>query len=123
MPFVLLIVGVVLVVAGVRNTQSLLLSLLKQDFTGQGSFIPWFVAILAIGAVGYVKPLKPIVTAFLVLLIIVLFLSNGGFFQKFISATGIGSTGGISTPSLSIGSSNSSNTLQSLSPLQSLQGS
>lgn len=121
MPFVLLIVGVILVVAGVRNTQTLLFSLLKQDFTGQGSFIPWFVVILAIGALGYIKPLKPITTAFLVLIIIVLFLSNGGFFQKFISATGIGNNGVSLSNPLTLSNGLGAQTSSGLTPLQPLQ--
>jgi hypothetical protein len=79
MPFVILAFGVVLVVAGVRGTQGALFTLLKNDLTG---FAPWFVAILFIGALGYIKPIKPITDAFMVLLIVVLFLSNGGFFAK-----------------------------------------
>jgi hypothetical protein len=90
MPFVMLIVGVLLIVAGVRNTQGTLFTLLKSDFSGQGSFIPWIVAIAAIGGLGYIKPIRPITTAFLALVILVMFLSNGGFFDKFVQATGMG---------------------------------
>lgn len=79
MPFVILAFGVILVVAGVRGTQGALFTLLKDDLTG---FAPWFVAILVIGALGYVKAIKPITDGFMVLLIVVLFLSNGGFFAK-----------------------------------------
>lgn len=81
-----------LVVSGVRNTQSELFTLVKSDFTGtsgfSGSFVPWVLAIMAIGAMGYVKPVKPISDAFLVLIVIVLFLSNKGVFAKFSSAIG-----------------------------------
>lgn len=83
MPFVLLIVGAVFVISGVKNTSSQLLKLLDGDFTGQHNYIYWMVSILIIGAVGYIEDLKPVSRAFLVLVIIVLFLSNGGFFQKF----------------------------------------
>lgn len=90
MPFVLLVFGAVLVVAGVRGKTADLFTMLKSDFTGTNSFVPWVVAIGAIGAAGYVKPIKPITDAMLLLVIIVLFLSNGGFFQKFLSQTGAG---------------------------------
>lgn len=112
MPFALLIIGVVLVTSGVRNTQDNLFNLVKGDFTGQNNFIFWFASILIIGAIGYVKPLKPISTAFLTLLVLVLFLSKGnpsgvggGFFQQFTSALGstsnstVGSNAGTSTAS------------------------
>lgn len=83
MPFALLTIGIVLITAGVRGTQGDLYKLVKGDFTGQGSFLHWFVAILVVGAIGYVESLRPFSRAFMVLLIVVLFLSNGGFFKKF----------------------------------------
>jgi|SRR5579859_4558629 len=79
MPFVIIAFGVILVAAGIRGTQGALFTLLKNDLTG---FAPWFVSILVIGALGYVKSIKPITDGFMVLLIVVLFLSNGGFFAK-----------------------------------------
>lgn len=83
MPFVLLIVGAAFIAAGVQGKQSQLYSLLKNDLTGKNSYLSWVIAILIIGAIGYVEELKPISRAFMVLVIVVLFLSNGGFFQKF----------------------------------------
>jgi hypothetical protein len=101
MPFILFIVGLVLVVSAVRGKQDALFALLKSDFAGSGSFIPWLVSLLVIGGLGYVKSIKPITDAFLVLVIIVLFLSNGGFFAKFAQQTGIGIKGLPSITSLS----------------------
>lgn len=102
MPFALLIIGIWLLVSGVRNTQDMLFALLKGDFTGQDNFIFWLIAILIIGAIGYVPKLKPISTGFLVLIILVLFLKKGsstglggGFFSQFIS--GISTTDQSST--------------------------
>lgn len=98
MPFALLIVGVFLVVAGVRNTagpaaqSGTLFNLIHGDFTGQDNFIYWFLAIVIVGMLGYVPKLKPISTGLLVLIIVVLFLRKGGFFQQFTSAIS-GSTG------------------------------
>lgn len=86
MPFALIIVGVVLLVAAVRDTiggQDGLFTLLKNDFTGQNNFSYWLVSILIIGAVGYIPTLKPLSRMFLALVIIVLFISQGGFFSKF----------------------------------------
>lgn len=83
MPFALLIVGVLLVTSGVRNTYPQLFSLVKGDFSGSGSFLHWALAILIVGSLGYVDELRPFSRGFLALLIVVLFLSNGGFFAKF----------------------------------------
>jgi hypothetical protein len=99
MPFALLLVGLVLLISGVKNTQDTLFATVKGDFVGQDNFIYWFVAILIIGAVGYIPKLKPISTAFLALVIVVLFLKKGssnglggGFFAQATSALGSTST-------------------------------
>jgi len=57
--------------------------LVKGDFAGQGNFIYWLVAILAVGVLGYIPRVRPISDAFLVLIIVVLFLSKKGFFAQF----------------------------------------
>lgn len=89
MPFALAIIGIALLVAGVRNKQDVLFALLKGDFTGENNFIFWAVSILIIGAIGYIPKLKPISTAFLALLIVVLFLKKGtGFFARLGQAVG-----------------------------------
>jgi hypothetical protein len=91
MPFVLLILGAVLFISAIRNTQGNLFTLLGGDFTGSNNFIFWVVSILAIGALGYIPKLKPLSAAFLALVIIVLFLTKGvGFFSQL--TAGIGST-------------------------------
>jgi hypothetical protein len=89
MPFLFIILGLVLVVAGVRgtvvtqgNTEGLY-PLLLGDLTGSGSFEVWIIAILIIGGLGYIKDFEGLSRAFLALVVLVLFLSNGGFFQKF----------------------------------------
>lgn len=93
MPFALLIAGILLLVAGVRNTQDTLFTLVKSDFTGQDNFLYWFVAMIVIGGLGYIPKLKPISVGLLALIILVLFLSKGkpggaggGFFGQFTSA-------------------------------------
>lgn len=94
MSFALLIIGITLIVAAVRDTQRDLISLLYGDFTGQGNFWFWIAAILIIGAVGYIPRLKPISDGFLVIVLLVLVLSKGdpkknaggGFFKMFTEA-------------------------------------
>jgi hypothetical protein len=90
MPFVFAIAGIVFIVAGVRGTSDDLLTLLKNDLSGDGNFIYWILSIAIIGALGYIEPLRPISRAFLVLIIVVLVLAedktaagSGGFFDKF----------------------------------------
>lgn len=88
MPFAFILVGVVLVISGVKKTSGDLLSLLNGDFRGKGNFIYWMLSILVIGALGYIQSLRPFSRAFLILVIIVLILSNDkagmpGFFQQF----------------------------------------
>lgn len=85
MPFLFIIVGVVFAISAVRNTTDQLTSLLKSDFTGNNNFVYWLLSILVIGAVGYIPDLKPVSRAFLVLVVIVLFLKNGGVFSQFVA--------------------------------------
>lgn len=82
MPFALLFIGSLSLVAGVRNKQDELFTTVKGDLTGSGSYIGWMISILLIGALGYIEGIRPIARAFLVLLVIVLLLRNGGFWQK-----------------------------------------
>jgi hypothetical protein len=82
MPYALLLAGALLVVAAVRNTQADLFALLKGDFTGPKNFVFWFSSIMAVGSLGYIPKLKPLSNALLVLVVVVLFLSNKGFFAQ-----------------------------------------
>lgn len=83
MPFVLIIAGIVLLIVAVRNTQDQFFYLLQGDFTGKNNFVFWVLAILIIGAIGYVPRLKPISNAFLILVVLVLILTKGqGLFDK-----------------------------------------
>ena len=93
MPFALLIIGVVLIAAGVRNKQGDLYGLLAADFTGANNFIYWVAAILLIGAVGYLPRMKPVSDGFLILVLLVLVLkrgnpsgAGGGLFSQLTSA-------------------------------------
>lgn len=86
MPFALLIIGLVVLVAGARGQSSNLLQLVDEDFLSEGGYIPWAISILGIGAVGYIPKMKPISDAFILLVIIVLILANKGFFANFQTA-------------------------------------
>jgi hypothetical protein len=76
MPFVLIFVGLVLVIAAIEGTEQALGAQLKKDFSGQGSFLLWAAAIVAVGSIGYVPELKKFSDTFLVLLLVSLLFSN-----------------------------------------------
>lgn len=104
MPFALIIFGTVFVIVGVRGTQTQFFTLLQGDFTGSGNFIYWIISIFVIGAVGYIPKLKGISDGFMVLVLLVLFISKGnpngtggGFFQQFNNAIKTTNTAPVTT--------------------------
>ncbi len=90
MPIVLIFVAVVLIAAGINNKISNLFTLLNGDLVtgsnGGPSFGVWLFAIVVVGVLGYIKEIRPITNAFLVLLFVVIGLSNKGFFANFQAA-------------------------------------
>ena len=101
MPFVLASLGILFIVAGMRGTTSQLFTLLKGDFTGPNNFFFWALAILMVGSLGYIKKVQPFSDAFIALIIVVLFLTHKGFFDKFmqeVNATQTPSTSFAPTP-------------------------
>ena len=86
MPFVLIFIGALFFITAIRGTSLLFVQMLQDDiFTTKSghSFFFWAIAILIVGALGYIKSIRPLSDSFLLLLIIVLFLSNGGVFSQF----------------------------------------
>lgn len=83
MPFILIVVGIILLVTAIQGTTGQLASMLSQDVFGAGGYLYWFVAILVIGAVGYVKQLKTLSDMGIFLVVLVLILSHKGLFQQF----------------------------------------
>jgi hypothetical protein len=89
MPIVFAVAGLLLIVSGVRGTvvssdpsKPSLVGLVKTDFTGQPNYFEWIVAIVLIGAIGYIPKLEPISRAFMALVIVGMLLSNKGFFAQ-----------------------------------------
>jgi len=78
-----LAVAIVFIVTAIRGTTSQLLVLLKSDFTTSNNFGIWILAVAAVGGIGYIPGLKTVSNGLLVLVVIVLLLSNKGFFSKF----------------------------------------
>jgi len=87
-PLFLLLIGIVFLTASVRGTHKLFFETLVSDFTGPGNFFFWGIALWAIIAVGYFKPLKPLSDTFLALVVIMLFFANRGFFERFMEIMG-----------------------------------
>lgn len=86
MPIFFLLVGILLVIVAINDKLPDLTKLAHDDFVSSSngpSFTVWIVAIIAVGAIGYVQALKPVANAFLALIIVVLILSNKGFFAQF----------------------------------------
>lgn len=86
MPLALVLIGLLFLIAAVRDQLSTLLGLIKGDFTGTGNFVYFVAAIVVIGAIGYSDKLKPLSDAFLFLVILVLILHNKGVFANLQSA-------------------------------------
>jgi hypothetical protein len=83
MPIAFGVAAVILLVAGVRGKTTDLVTLIKSDFTGQPNYFEWMVAIILVGAVGYVDELKTISRMFLGLLVLSLLWSNKNVFSQF----------------------------------------
>ena len=83
MPILFIGTGSILILVGLNGDAGKLYALLAQDFSGPGSFVYWMASILLLGALGYIKGLENLSRLFLVLVLLVLFLDNGGFFTQF----------------------------------------
>ena len=83
MAYVLVALGLMLTIAGVRDKQGDLFELIQGDFTGPNSFIYWLFAVAIIGGIGYVPGFKDFSRAFLGLLLLVFILNQGtGLFDR-----------------------------------------
>jgi hypothetical protein len=82
MPFAFVLIGLALVITSAQDTYVQLGKQLKADFTGKNSFLVWALAFMMVGVIGYVEKLRPISTAFMALILMVLLLRNGNFFQQ-----------------------------------------
>lgn len=89
MPLFFLLVGIFLVVVALNDKLPEFGALVKDDFmpsNGSPGFSSWIIAVFVIGSLGYVKTFKPVANSFLALVVIVMFISNRGFFDKFTQA-------------------------------------
>lgn len=86
MALALFFVGLLLVVSAVKGTQGQLSALFASEFTGSGNFWAFIAGIIFLGSLGYIPALRNTSRALIALTLIVLVLSNGGFWQQLSSA-------------------------------------
>jgi hypothetical protein len=67
-----LFVGLLLIIAAWKKKHDDLWRLLKDDFTGEGNFFYWVLAIVILSALGTSRPIRPVTDAFLGLVILVI---------------------------------------------------
>lgn len=82
MAFALLALGFLLFMAAYQNNVALLGKQLASDMLGGKGFLVWIVALFIVGALGYSDNFKSLSRTFLALILVVVFLSNKGFFSK-----------------------------------------
>jgi hypothetical protein len=116
MIIVALLIGVVLVIAAIRGSQSTLFSALATDVP---AFVVWAAAIFAVGAIGFVPGLKTPSRLLLGLVIIVLIVNN---YQAILAGVQNVSSSGAGVSSSS-SSSNSTSSSSSSSPVSTAQSS
>lgn len=82
MPFAVLFIAAIFIVTGFRGTSGDFLHQLESDVS---QIVVPIVAIVIIGALGYVPGFKKLSDGFLILILLAMFLTNGrkGFFTRF----------------------------------------
>jgi hypothetical protein len=81
MPLFLIFVGIAMMLLAWQNNQLVFVQQVGQDFSE--GFFPWFGAVLALGALGYVPDLKGFTRGILGLVLLVFVLANGkGLFSQ-----------------------------------------
>lgn len=82
----LLAIAIILIVTALKGNQAELVDQLKKDFTGAGNFFLWVLAIVLIGAIGYIPKIEKISRATIGLVITVFLIANKGLLQKLADA-------------------------------------
>ena|SRR5271165_666592 len=85
MVLALLLVGILLVTAGVRGTAGSLSTQFGSDMTGTDGFIVWLGALLVIGLIGYVPGFQRPSRYLLALVLVVILLANNGVFAQLVT--------------------------------------
>lgn len=94
MAWAFLIIGALMLVAAWKKKQGELWELLKDDFSGDGNFFVWMLAIIFLVVLGNIKAIKPVTDAFLLLVIVVIVLGSKNLFGSFMAEIEKGTTNG-----------------------------
>jgi hypothetical protein len=86
MPIALIIIGLFLAIAGIKNNAATLGQTVGEDFRGAGSFWYWIVAVLVVGSIGYASDARGISRLFLTLIVLVFVLTNEGIYAQLVRA-------------------------------------
>jgi hypothetical protein len=92
MPFALTTIGLFMIVIGFQDTYKQAGTLIAGDLTGKNNFIYWIAAMGIVGGLGYIKGLENFSRALLALVLVVIFLSNKGFFAQLSSSLSSGTS-------------------------------
>lgn len=76
MPFALIFAGAIMLISAVRGTEKQLGTLVKQDFSGPGNFLYWFLGIVAAGSIGYIKQFETSSRYLILFMLIAFLISN-----------------------------------------------
>jgi hypothetical protein len=105
MPFALITIGLIFFLSALNTVngqpayKALSTQLYSDIFTSSPSFLVWALALVAVGALGYIPGFKKPADWFMVLIILTMILANGGFFQQLEAAINAGPAGtGTGTP-------------------------
>jgi hypothetical protein len=86
MPYAFLLIGLALAITAIEGTYKAFASELKADLTGKDGFLVWALAIVMVGALGYIDSVRPVSNKLLWLVLIVLFLVHGGAWANLVDA-------------------------------------
>lgn len=84
MPVVFIVLGIFLLIIAARGQAGEMVDILGDDLTGKPNFFGWLIALAMLGAVNTFAPkeFKGVTNAFSILILVVLLLSQPGFFAK-----------------------------------------
>ena len=108
LPFVLVLIGLLLIATGYQGTYAQFGKLVAGEFTGKPNFLYFIAAFGAIGAIGYIDALRTFSRLMMTLVLIVIVVANKGFFAKLQAALAAGPTAPNAVPAASSSSSSSS---------------
>ena len=98
MPFILILIAAILIIAAFNNSQAALVAELEQDVP---PFLKWALAIVGVGALGWIPGMQTVSRWLLALVLVVMFLKNWSAIQSgitnFQNTAASGSTSAVNT--------------------------